>query len=276
MNLRAVRMAIFDSTPKGQEFALKSRGEERFLCLAGDKAVSRSVFVDDIVDVGKVKKAIGLLGDSFNLKTLVDVGANIGTICIPAVRRGLAQNAIAIEPEPKNFRTLMANIYLNDVVDKIVCHNLAVGRKDDETLRFDLSPVNSGDHRVRSETALNFYFESDRKSILVKSVRLDSVIDLIDPATWLIWMDTQGYEGFVLQGAPNILAAKAPIVLELWPYGLTSSGSYPALKESLLQYDRFFDLLEDRPKPVPMSEANLDALHARHARENTWTDILVV
>ena len=37
---------------------------------------------------------------------LIDVGANIGQICIPAVARGYSKRAIAIEPEPHNCRLL--------------------------------------------------------------------------------------------------------------------------------------------------------------------------
>lgn len=271
INFRIARLATFDSTPKGQAFTL-ANGEFPFLCLPGDREISRSIFADGLFDFTKLQTAVGLLGNDFRLQTLVDVGANIGTICIPAVRRGLARRAIAIEPEPRNFRALMANIYLNDVADKIVCHNVAMGAENNQTLQFELSPDNSGDHRVRVKPDL----DSDRELISVRSERLDSIITSADPTSCLIWMDTQGYEGFILKGATNILTSKIPMVIEFWPYGMEKAGSYCALKDTLLAYEKFFDLSEVDPKPVPMSESNLDNLCAKFVNTMGFTDILVV
>jgi FkbM family methyltransferase len=276
LNFRSIRIAAFDSIPKGRKFSLASDGLDQFLCIASDVAVSRMISVEGIFDFEKVKTAIRLLGPSFKLDTLVDIGANIGTICVPVLARGLAQNAIAIEPEPKNFRTLMANVYLGDVADRITCHNVALGAEDNATLRFDLSKNNSGDHRVHSGTASNFHFEADRDSITIKSSRLDTIVQSACPKSWLIWMDTQGYEGFILKGAPKILEAKVPMVLEFWPYGMTAANSYPALKEGLLRYSTYYDLRSDDPKPLPLSEATLDGLFAKYDGTIEFTDILVV
>ena len=41
-----------------------------------------------------------------NKDTFLDIGANIGVICIPAVKRGLVESANAVEPERKNFELL--------------------------------------------------------------------------------------------------------------------------------------------------------------------------
>ena len=46
----------------------------------------------------------------------LDIGANIGVICIPAVSRGLVEEAIAIEPESENFKLLKLNISLNNLL----------------------------------------------------------------------------------------------------------------------------------------------------------------
>jgi FkbM family methyltransferase len=276
LDFRTLRLAAFDSIPKSTAFVLATVGKEQFLCQSSDVDVSRMTFVDGVADFEKIEKAIQCLGQRFKLHTLVDVGANIGTICIPAVARGLAQRAIAIEPAPTNFRTLMANIYLNDVADRIVSHNQAVGQEDGQTLRFDLSPHNSGDHRVHSDQALTFHFERDRKSILVPSSRLDTLIQSPDRSSMLIWMDTQGYEGFILKGAQRLLQARVPMVVEFWPYGMTSAGSFPALREGLLNYTVYFDLGSKAPKPKPLSESALDTLFSQYDGTIGFTDILVV
>lgn len=276
INFQPVRIAAFDSIPKDRLFALASDREYQFLCLASDSVISRMISVNGVLDFERIQTAVQLLGPSFELITLVDIGANIGTICIPAVARGIAKKAIAIEPEPKNFRTLMANIYLSDVADRITCHNIALGEEDNRILQFDLSENNSGDHRVHSEQSLNYHFERDRKSISVLSSRLDTLVPSADRSSTLIWMDTQGYEGFILRGAQNIVESRIPLVVEFWPYGMTSAGSYHALKEGLLNYTTFFDLRAELPKPEPISEISIDNLFAKYEGANVFTDILVV
>jgi FkbM family methyltransferase len=276
LDSRSLRIAGFDSIPKSRTFTLAADGNDQFLCLSSDTAVSRMTYINGIFDFDKIQTAIRCIGTGFQLHTLVDVGANIGTICVPAVARGLAQRAIAIEPEPVNFRILMANVYLNDVADRIVCHNMAAGEEDGNTLQLDLSPDNSGDHRVHSDKTLNFHFEQDRRSISVASGRLDTLVPSPDRTSTLIWMDTQGYEGFILRGAQNILQARIPIVLEFWPYGMTSAGSFPALKESLLSYTNYFDLRADTPKPEPISERAINDLFSRFDGTIGFTDILLV
>ena len=65
---------------------------------------------------------------------LIDIGANIGPICIPAVKRNYVKQAIAIEPGPDNARLLRANVALNSLHDRIIVHECAVGASE-ETLK---------------------------------------------------------------------------------------------------------------------------------------------
>jgi len=108
---------------------------------------------------------------------------------------------MAFEPEPRNYRALVANIYLNDLADKITPYNLALGSEPNQELTFELSTDNGGDHRVKVRQEDGLYSESLRRNIKVKSKRLDDVINEIDNKSSLIWMDTQGFEGYVMKGA---------------------------------------------------------------------------
>jgi len=84
-----------------------------------------------------------------NPTLLIDIGANIGQICIVAVARHYSKRAIAIEPEPQNCRLLRANIALNGLTETISVHEAACGMFDNETLNLELSEDNLGDHRIR-------------------------------------------------------------------------------------------------------------------------------
>jgi FkbM family methyltransferase len=271
------RRAYFDTLDPNRQFSVSTHGSEKYVVLNSDKAISRALFIKGSFDFDKVEKVISVMSavnKAFKLETLIDVGANIGTVCIPAVKRGLAANAIAIEPEPLNYRVLVANIFLNDLADKIKTYHLALGSKDNQTLELELSAGHSGDHRIHvaNETGT----VSSGKITSVKSETFDSVVPAVDRNSCLVWMDTQGYEGFILQGAQNIIRAQVPMVVEFWPEGMKRMRSYPALKEALLKYSEYYDLSDEHPRPVPITQKSVDALYERLGETGQWTDVLLI
>ena len=66
-----------------------------------------------IVGTIEILRAIGLLKEKNGI--LLDVGANIGTVCIPMVTKGFFVRAVAFEPDRTNFRLLQKNISQNDL-----------------------------------------------------------------------------------------------------------------------------------------------------------------
>jgi FkbM family methyltransferase len=268
------KRAHFEASASNTDILLSSVGAEKFLVFTWDKEISKNVYANGSYDFQKVIKAVDLLGHDFKLETIIDVGANIGTICIPAVTRGIARSAIAFEPHPDNYRILVSNIYLNNVHTKIQHFNIALGSEDNQILEFELSPLNSGDHRVRVNRDEGIYGESSRKVIRVRSEKLDSAVKTLDKNNTLVWMDTQGYEAFVLSGATRVLEAGVPIVLEFWPYGIHRANSYALLKKYILEYDHFFDLSEE--KPIARATSYIDSLHKQLGKNGLLTDILLV
>ena len=57
-------------------------------------------------------------------------------------------------------------------------------------------------------------------------IPLDLLIPSFDPRRTMIWMDTQGFEGHILAGARNALAARTPMVLEFWTFAMNRAGSF--------------------------------------------------
>ncbi len=270
---RRYRRTAFQLSRDRQQFLLAHQQGEYYVVLTYDQIISRDVYVYGHFEFGKVEKAIGLLGTGFRLECLVDIGANIGTVCIPAIRRGLAQRAIAIEPDPTNYRVLVANTYLNDVAAAIACHNMAFGAEDGQELTLELSRENSGDHQIASGAGAR---RPDRDQVTVRSGTLDGALPELDPGSTLIWMDTQGYEGFILAGAPRTLARRVPLVVEYWPQGMQRTGGTAAVRAALLGYRSYYDLSQEQPQPVAISPATLDALWARIGDQGAHTDLLVV
>jgi FkbM family methyltransferase len=235
--------------------------------------------VNGSFDFDKVEKAIAIIrnqNNQFRLETLIDVGANIGTVCIPAIKRGFADRAIAIEPEPLNYRVLVANIYLNDLADKIIAHNLAFGREDNQILELELSSSNSGDHRIRINGDSGIHSKTMRSTVAVKSETFDKIIPVTDKNSCIVWIDTQGYEGIILQGAQNAVRAQIPMVIEFWPYGMKHAGSFAALKSAIMSYGKYYDLAGENECPVKITESTIDDLYHRLSEADSWTDILVL
>lgn len=160
--------------------------------------------------------------------TLLDVGANYGVISLGMVHTGEIASAVAIEPEPENFALLQRNVAQNRCEDRVLCLRYAVADEPGQ-LSFELSPTNSGDHRVRRQATDGGRFqESERRVITVPSDTLDQIVERL-PAAYadhlaVVWVDVQGYEGYVFEGGSGLLRRGLPVVSEIWPYGLQRAG----------------------------------------------------
>jgi FkbM family methyltransferase len=272
------RKALYLSAPP-QKLLLANWGSETFLLSSQDQFIGRGTFISGPYDFDKFEKAVSLLDPGFQKRLLIDIGANIGTICIAAVKRDIFRQAVAVEPEPLNFSLLTCNVQLNGLADRIQCHNLALGAQAGQELLFELSDRNYGDHRIKMSDQPGIDNEESRKTIRVKSEPFDAVIRDVNSSNTLIWMDTQGFEGFVLQGATEALAKRPPMVIEFWPYGLNRSGSYPALRQAVVAagYTRFYDLdsgSSGNPLPVILTPQSLDDLYKRLGDAGASTDLL--
>jgi len=277
-NSELVRVAYFDSLDPNREFSVATLENEKYVVINSDKGISKILFVKGSFDFDKVEKVVSLMSainKRFKLETLIDIGANIGTVCIPAVKRGLAASAIAIEPEPLNYRVLVANVFLNDLAGKIRTCDLALGSEDNQTLRFELLP-GSGEHRVYTTDEDGSPDGCSARTTTVKSETFDSIVPTVDKNSHLVWIDTQGYEGIILQGARKITQAKVPTVIEFWPEGMKRMRSYPALKNAMLNYSEYYDLALTHPQPIKISERSIDDLYGKLGEEGRWTDILLV
>jgi len=267
---------IFDSAPENI-LLLSNVGNERLLVPSNDRAISRDVFITGSCEFHKFDRVLSLLDKQFRKTLLVDVGANIGIICIPAIKRNIFQCAIAIEPEPLNYSLLVANININGLANKIIPHNLALGSKVGDELVLELSEVNYGDHRIKVSDSNGLFDEAERKSIRVKAEPFDVVVGDVDSSQTLIWMDTQGFEAFVLMGAKKALEKQTPLVIEFWPYAMNRNGSYPLLKQAIIQagYKVFYDLGSDAfPRRISF-EAFDNLFRTLGESENVYTDLLI-
>ena len=253
-----VRGILFDALKyKSKLEIVENKHKEKFIIFTNDNVISKEIFVSEEFDIKKVYKALDFLNKKSKISRLYDIGANIGVICIPAVKRGLVESANAVEPERKNFELLQMNVALNDLQNKIKIFDYALSDKDNEIIEMELAEDNSGDHRIKNKPQFNIHGEENRKTVKVNSKKFDSLFTNIDPKKDLVWIDTQGYEPIILSGSENLIKSKTPIVIEFWPYALKRAGHWEKMMHIFSKFDYFIDLSLSRTIPVEINEKNL-------------------
>lgn len=121
----------------------------------------------------------------------VDVGANIGSYTILASAENGART-ISIEPIPDTYLSLIDNINLNKISDKVKALNLGIASKKGQ-LRFT-EKLDSINH-VTNDSLI--------EGIDVEVLPLDTILKNENPI--LIKIDVEGYESEVINGANSVL-----------------------------------------------------------------------
>lgn len=205
----------------------------------------------------------------------VDVGANMGTTTLMAMGSGSFTRAICIEPGPENVRLIRLNLEANGIQNRAGVVAAAASRGP-SIAQLYLAGDNSGDHQLGSAPGGP---KNSRSSIEVEVNTLDHIIASVgvEPGqVSCVWVDTQGSEGFVLEGAADLIASGAPFCIEFWPHGCRRIGSYNALLQILEnEFDGFVDLAE--PHPGTVRRASTIRSFARRFDDSTdHTDLFLI
>lgn len=155
-------------------------------------------YYNDDVD----KWIIDIIIDGFNytepIKTVVDVGAHIGSFSIVAASKGKAQNVYAIEPDFNNFYLLKKNIKLNKFGKIIHPINVALSDKNGlEPLHY-LKGLNSG------QRSLVYNTDVFTKIDYVPTITFKTLMSIIEDTPDCLKMDIEAAEFKVLMKEENI------------------------------------------------------------------------
>ena len=145
-----------------------------------------------------------------NARTIVDIGANIGTNTIEYAT--WAKDVVSFEPHPELYNQLVENIELNrknidnvrwdkdttmNITANITTHNVALGKHQGSVLMKSFT----------NNKGKNYITEDGTISIQVKTLD-DYNLNDVD----IIKIDTEGYELFVLQGGMKTIVKYRPVI----------------------------------------------------------------
>lgn len=238
----------------------------------------------------KIDEVVDFLRDEYAFSPVffVDVGTNIGTHLIHALKKTGFEKGIGFEPDPRNYALLTQNVAANGIEERTRLFRLALS-SESGAATFELCGENFGDHRVRVpdiESSVELG-ESGRELISVLKDTGDRVFHehrLSLNRQTLMWVDTQGHEGYVFKGFEKTMSSgeKPFVVCEFWPYGLERANGKDAFFEFIQQCARVYDINHASWKQQPqIGPADLEKMYVRMLEETRLghyphTDLLCV
>lgn len=284
----AVRMHAFQQARRITPFVGVEHDGVRYILSTRERGVGFPTFVFGSFDEDTVNGMLTALEQHAGISSLdglsvLEVGANIGTVAVSLLVRHGVKRVVAVEPDAENVRILRANLALNGVQDRVEIHQIALSDTDG-TLELEASADNCGDHRIRvaAPSGPELHNEGQRATTEVSARRLDSLgatseIDLDDID--LVWMDAQGHEAHVLAGAGQLAARGTPVVTEYWPYGLRRAGALERFHALVAEH---YSIVVDLREPSVALDANRVAeLADRYVADggndpSPYTDLLLL
>lgn len=272
------RLRFFASAAEFTPMIVVENPSGMFVVETADETVGRLLFVKGgRREFSAVEKAVSIVRAAGGTPgEFIDVGANVGTSVVTALRLHGFTGALACEPAPRNYRLLRTNLVLNDVAERARTLPVAVSDQVGE-LQLVLNPTNSGAHRVLTDSG-PLAQEAEFDTVAVEAVTLDLLAerDLVEPgASELLWMDVQGHEAHVLLGARSLVDAGVSIVLELHPQLLRAAGKLDELLDLIQQrYSHFVDLRATDLKMWPSNR--ITALAAALEEREVYTDVVLL
>lgn len=233
-----------------------------------DKVITQAIIRDGIWEKAETEVIKSLLrpGDTF-----IDVGANVGWYTLVASKAvGDRGRVIAFEPAPGSLEVLVRNVKENGVRNTKV-EGKALSNKPGK-LRLHIGATNKGHNSILGSTATDGFVD-------VEAVTLDDYLRTVDGRVRLIKIDTEGAEGFILEGMRETFDRnpQMKVVMEYHPSLMRQAGFDPATIVSGF-YRRGYEVLAIEPgtgKTIPIKENRLADLTAELEKGQAFVNLLV-
>ncbi len=156
-----------------------------------------------------------------------DIGANIGSYTMLASGY-VGCRSVCFEPVPQTFNSLLENIRINDLGNRVRAENKGVGQKSSKM--FFTEGNDSGNHVVANE-------EEENNVVEVEVISLDNYFQGDCPS--LVKIDVEGFETEVLNGMGSVLTdprLKA-LIIELNGSGMRYGYKEEDIHRKLLSHE---------------------------------------
>jgi FkbM family methyltransferase len=225
--------------------------------------IGRSVFAKGHFDRDHVGRLLDILltrGIRTEGKALLELGGNIGTHTIYFALTGAFAKIVTVEPDPRNYPLLLANIAQNDFGDLVTPVQCAAGEAEG-VIDFYQHPSNHGRSSPvrRNDTDV-------RIKVPVKPVpRILQEAGVAEEDIGLVWMDIEGYEPVAIRSMHALLSCRVPVYTEFTPefYGFEQAAAFVALLAEY--YEDCLVFFEDATTPmkvrdIPVGDRQFDIL----------------
>ena len=189
--------------------------QDDLLRLGLDRTTARRGGFDPRTRFAYERMVAGLLPDGAlpEIRTAVDVGANIGRWTASLLHLAAPSRVIAVEPQPEPFAELTARFGADARVELV---EAAVGTEDGE-IRLNVTAHPDGTSVLPPNQELNEIYGGGLEVVATPTVplrRLDTLAAGLDEVS-LLKIDVQGFERQVLEGGPETLARTRWVLLEV-------------------------------------------------------------
>jgi len=252
VSLRPLRRAAYRYLSATEDLLFR-RFEDHDLILDPADLVGATILEKGDFDRRRTNAVCQRAGSLSNRRTVLEIGANIGTQTIYFVRSGHFDSVISLEPDPRNVKLLEMNVRINGLTDQVNIIPAAAGSSPGLlTLRRDAG--NSGGATLRTEN-LPYKVESE---VTVLVVAIDDLVNRgsIDPEQiGLIWMDVEGFEEEILSAATSLLSRRTPIAFEFTPEFYDDEKRRRIIRTIFANYGEISVIEDQGFRPLTESEA---------------------
>lgn len=194
-------------------------------------SIESSIFLNEISNSNIAKIFSVYLNETKN--TVIDVGANIGSISIPLAKRYPNSHFYLFEPHPLIFNKLINNINYNKL-ENVTAQKFAITDSAETSIPFHAQK--NADNLGLSSIKLNHDIK-EFDLIEVGARTLDTIFINKDVTINIIKIDTQGTELNVLMSGKKIIKRDRPIIIfEFESDYFPNTNDEKNVKQSIIEF----------------------------------------
>ena len=159
----------------------------------------KTYFEQDNLDFICKKWNDGIIEKTIRKTLVLDIGANIGNHTLYYLNECGAKRVFSFEPVPDTFEILKRNVEINNMQDRVLLHNAAVGESAGKANITYYNQRNTGMSTIKKS------FDGNIKMISVDDMKIDETIGLVK-------IDVEGFEVPVLKGIISTLNKYHPYI----------------------------------------------------------------